>query len=354
MDKSKLKVFHGLVNYGTQAGLFAEGLRNLGVDAKSYTKADIFFRQTDYHFKPRKTIFGKSFYYKLWYPLVRLFCFFRFNTFHFYFGATLTKSRWELPFYKLFGKKVIMEYLGNDIRHYGTIIERYNLPDDHPFVENREEHDAKVAKRLAAENGYIDFRLCCLPLHMDFAKQYGVEIDEVLPLCLDLSKIEYRPKGIPQDQIIILHAPTNKKFKGTHIINEACNELIEEGCNIKLRIVDKVTHDELMKAYTECDVFIDQISIGWYGTAALEAMAIGRPTCAFIDERYFEYIDYGNDIPVINIDNFNIKTKLMELVEKKENLPVIGRDSRAFVEKYHDVRRVSERLLNLYQDKVWN
>lgn len=351
----KLKVFHGLVNYGTQAGLLAKGLRDLGIEAKAYTMADTYYRQTDYHFRPRKTLAGKIFFYKIWYPFIRLSCFFRYNTFHFYFGRTLLKHQWDLPLYRWFNKKVVMEYLGNDIRHYESLVKRYNLPKSHDYTIRMNTHDSTVRKRSLYENKYIDYLISCLPTHIDFAKEYNIHVKETVPLAIDVKSIEFHSmKNIGEkEEIRILHTPTNRIFKGTEYIEKAIMRLKEEGFPINWRLVENVNHSTLMEEYQKCDLFIDQISVGWYGTAALEAMAVGRPTCAFIDERYFQYIDYADEIPILKLDKENIVDQLREIIKNKTVFPVIGKNSRVFVEKLHDVNNVSKKLLKIYQEKLW-
>ncbi|MEX0719973.1 MAG: glycosyltransferase [Balneolaceae bacterium] len=351
----KLKVFHGLVNYGTQAGLLAKEFRDLGVEAKSYTKYDRFNRQTDYQFKKKETLLEKAFYYKVLYPLVRLMCFFKYNTFHFYFGQSLFKNQRDLPLYRLFNKKVIMEYLGNDIRHYKSLVERYDLPESHDYYQRMEVHDSKVRQRVHRENKYIDYLISCLPTHVDFAKEYNVEVKEVVPLAVDVNSIIYMPfkKKNTRETITILHAPTSRVFKGTIHIEKAIEKLKSEGYNVEFRLVEGVSHEELFREYRNCDIFIDQISVGWYGTAALEAMVVGRPTCAFIDERYYQYIDYAEEIPVVNINKETITDQLRNLIDNSEKLPELGKRSREFVEKYHDVKNVCLKLINIYKKKVW-
>ncbi|MFU8844231.1 MAG: glycosyltransferase [Bacteroidales bacterium] len=354
MKPKKLKVFHGLVNYGTQAGLLSAGLRQHGIEAMSVVQYDLFKRKSDIELKPITKWWQKYYIYPYNY-IKKIYWFYKYNTFHFYFGSTLIKKQLDLPLYKLFGKKVLMEYLGNDIRHYKTLVERYSLPNDHDFSKRMYEHDNKVRNRIQWESKYIDYLISCLPNHIDLAKEYGVEVKEVLPLALDIKSIIYQPltKKEKGDKIAILHAPTNRDFKGTIYIQQAIEELNKAGYNIEFHLIEGVTHIELFKEYQKCDIFIDQISIGWYGTAALEAMAVGRPTCAFIDERYFQYIDYAEEIPVVNITKENVSNKLIKLIESCEELPALGRRSRQFVEKYHDVEYVSRKLMNIYQEKVW-
>jgi len=86
------RVFHGIVNYGSQASLLAQGLRNMSINAKTYTIGDQYQRNTDFEFKKRHSLPSKLFYHALVYPIVKLYAFFYFQTFHFYFGRTLTQK----------------------------------------------------------------------------------------------------------------------------------------------------------------------------------------------------------------------------------------------------------------------
>lgn len=351
MKIEELKVFHGLVNYGTQAGLLAKGLRKHGIEAKSYTHADIFDRKTDYQFKSGKSLLGKFFLFKIWYRLVKLYCFFNYDVFHFYFGSTLFRNQWDLPFYRLFGKKVIMEYLGNDIRHYKSLVDRYELPESHDYYKHMEEHDKKVKRRVAYERKYVDYFVSCLPTHVEFAKNYDINVNEIVPLAIDLDTIDYVPSAekCPDKPIDILHAPTKRQFKGTEYIEKGIEELKNQGYKINFRLVQGIPHHILIKEYEKCDIFIDQISVGWYGTAALEAMAVGRPTCAFIDQRYFKHVGYSDSIPIININKDNIVEKLANLIINRENLPALGVRCREFVKENHDVNKVANNLISIYR-----
>lgn len=344
MKKENLKVFHGLVNYGTQAGILAKDLREFGVCARSYTKADLYYRQTDYHFKPRKTSFGKLFYYKFWYQLVKISCFFRYNIFHFYYGTTLFNKQKDLPFYRFFGKKVIMHYLGGDIQLYQTVIERYKLPLNHRFHAQASEHDRSIQQRINYEEQFINKQIVCSPAYSEFAPNAIF-----IPLAINIKKFRYH-KIKNKNTIRIIHAPTDKVFKGTSIIEDGITKLINEGLPIEYKRLEKLSHNELLEEYQNCDIFIDQISIGWFGTAALEAMALGRPTCAFIDPLYFSYISKEYKPPIVNINADNITNKLRKLVYNFDLRKKISISGRKFIEDFHDSKIITHKLIKIYKN----
>ncbi len=342
----KLKVFHGLVNYGTQAGLFAKELRKQEIQAISVTYLDKFKRQTNIELLFGGNILQKIYKYS-WNLIRRFYWFFKFNTFHFYFGTTLFPRQLDLPLYKLFGKKVIMEYLGYDVQLYQKSSEKYELTNVKSYYSHEEsiKLDKKKIKRLKWETKYLDKQLVCAPYISEFVPK-----SEVLPLAIDLTEYEFKSRAVPCDGLVILHAPTHRGNKGTEFILRSISELKKSGYNIKLDLIENISHKELKTKYLEADIFIDQIVGGWYGTAAIEAMALGIPTVCFIRTSYFEYINYGNEIPIVNADPRNLTNVLKNLIDNKELLPKIGKLSREFVNKYHNLEIITERLIKIYKE----
>lgn len=340
----KLKVFHGFRNYGTQSGLMARELRRKGIHAVSVTEHDAFKRITDITLRSNgKNIPERLFNYVINY-IYKLSCFFRYNTFHFYYGATLTFKEWELPLYRLFKKKVIFNYLGSEVQLYKESIEKYKYTNmDYISPEERDPNrDLEIKRRLAYEAKYGDLLIVCSPNYSEF-----VPDSFVLPLGIDISEYTYTPVQ-EKNELVIMHAPTHRGYKGTEYIIAAIDRLIDEGYPIRKMLVENVTHAELKQKYIECDLFIDQIMAGWYGTASIEAMALGRPVICAIRKEYFQYIDYGNEIPILHADPDNIYEVVKQAIGDKIALKQIGMKSREFVEKHHDISNTADKLIEYY------
>lgn len=341
----QLKVFHGLVNYGTQSGLFAKTLRKQGIDAISVTTSDPFKRQTDIEL----TNNGKgirNIIIRIYNRIRLVFWFFKYNTFHFYYGTTLWPKQRDLPFYRMLGKKVIMEYLGNDIQGYKKSVEKYKWTNMPAFIENDDpnEYDSRIEKRLAFETKYTDLQFVCAPIYSEFVRN-----SIVLPLSIDLDNYPFTEH--PQNKTItIMHAPTDRGSKGTEFIIEAVQRLISEGKPVILNLVENVTHVKLIDEYIKSDIFIDQINSGWYGAAAIEAMAIGRPVICSIRKSYYEFIDYGEQIPIVHADPDTIYDSINNLISNRSKLPELGSRCRQFVEKIHDNKKLTKKLIEYYKN----
>lgn len=345
MDK-KFRVFHGLVNYGTQAGFFARELRKQGISSMSVCGYDRLNRIIDVTLKNSGNNILQKAYHYIWNSCFKVKSFFSFDIFHFYYGITLTNKQWDLPFYKLFGKKVVFHYLGFDVQLYQHSVDKFevtNLRFEFNSITGAL-HDKAILKRLKFETKYADIQIVCAPCYSEF-----VNGSIVLPLAIDIDEYAFSIKQNTSDELVILHAPTSRDNKGTSFILEAISRLIKEGYKIKFVLVENLSHKDLKDQYKKCDIFIDQIVAGWYGTASVEAMAIGRPVICSIRKEYFEYINYGNDIPIIHAYPDSIYDVIKETILHPERLGEIGLKSRKFVEKVHDLRRLTGELILNYK-----
>jgi glycosyltransferase involved in cell wall biosynthesis len=347
-DVKKLKVFHGIVNYGTQAGLLAQGLRSYGINALSVSYSDNYKRLIDVELLHGGNTVNKAINH-VRNGLNKLFWFFRYNTFHFYYGTSLMRNHSDLPLYRLFGKKVVMHYLGNDVQEYRISTEKYKWTNMQGYIGTNDPvlHDQKIRQRLAYETRYAGIQFVCAPCYSEFVRN-----SVVLPLAIDIERYEYAdPPG--NKTLIAMHAPTHRASKGTDFIIAAINRLISDGYGIKLNLVENTTHDTLKEEYRKADFFIDQVLSGWYGTASIEAMALGRPVISSLRKSYFENIDYGEKIPIIHADPDSIYDSIRYMIENREKLPEIGMASRRFVEAVHDSKKISHTLISYYQ-QMWS
>ena len=342
-----IKVFHGLINYGSQAWLFAKCLRENDIKALSVSYPDKLKRLNDI-----ELLYGGNFFQKLikhlWNWIRRFYWFFTYNTFHFYYGSSLFPYQLDLPLYNLLGKRVIMHYLGNDVQGYKKTVEKYKWSNMPGFIGEDDPHkyDKRITRRLKFETKYVDLQIVGGPYLSEFVKN-----SIVIPLAIDIDNYSYteHPRN---NTLVALHAPTHRGFKGTEYIIAAVNKLNSEGYSLKLNLVENAPHSKMKEEHAKADFFIDQIMAGWYGAASLEAMALGRPVICSIRESYFEYTDYGHKVPVIHADPDCIYESIKYMIENRDKLPEMGRACRKFAEDVHDVRKLTGLLIEHYQ-KIW-
>lgn len=335
MKKEEMKVFHGLVNYGTQAGMLANGLREEGVVAISVVYADPSRRLVDVNMRydlNQKSVIIRQLQ-RMW---ILFSSFFKYNVFHFYFGKSLWPFNLDLPLYKMFGKKVVMEYLGTDI----DLWLGKNGVDGHGRRINR----VKLVKRVYRQARLVDKQLVCAPCYYQY-----VDNSIILPLALDLSSFDYHPLQLQPGKVLtIMHCPTNRRQKKSDYIEAALDKLKSEGYRFHYKCITNVTHDQLKEEYISSDIVVDQLN-GWFGTVSIEAMALGRPVIAGYYPHLCHYDERYENMPIINADIYNIYDVLKDILEGKYDLEAISKASRDFVMKTHDLKAVTKQLIGIYE-----
>jgi glycosyltransferase involved in cell wall biosynthesis len=239
----------------------------------------------------------------------------RTDLFHFYFGLTLVPKSLQFAILRALRKKSVFHYLGSDIRG--------KTPAELAF-----------GKRANAEivGSYDAIR--------------WVPEAEVVPPGIDLSR--YKPVTMSDTgsrRPVIVHAPSSRRRKGTENVVAAC-----EGLDAELDVVEGLHHDEAMERYRRADIVVDQLNAGWYGLFAIEAMALGKPVLAFLHDEAVRRTEgaLGVRVPVVGVTRETLRARLEELVADPEVRRRVGAESRAYVERVHDVERIADRLLDIY------
>jgi len=290
----------------------AEALRRRGVDARLV----VFERYTlhpeaDWSLNAPSNKVLLSRQARQWAALARLLP--RTDVFHFHFGLTLVPQSLQFPILRAARKKSVMHYLGSDIRG--------KTPDQ---LAPGRKADARIVGSYDAIRWVPDA--------------------EVIPPGVDLSAIQPAP---PSDRArpLIVHAPSSRRRKGTEHVLAAV-----EGLDADLELVEGLHHDEAFERYRAADIVVDQLNAGWYGLFAIEAMALGKPVVTFLHDEAVRRSEeaFGTRVPIVSATAETLREALLALVADGARRRSLGAESRAYVERVHDVERVTDRLLDLY------
>jgi glycosyltransferase involved in cell wall biosynthesis len=261
-----------------------------------------------------------------------------YDVFHFNFGRSIAGFNLgkrvvsELPLLKLLGKKILVTFQGCDVR-----------PPTHCYCRIEScAHQAQWRHANAAQ----------IMRNADRVFYCNPDLREWLPggrfvpyALVDLPSLQQLPPDPERREMVVCHAPTNRNIKGTEYVIEAVEQLRREGVPVRLELLEGLQHDEVIERCGDADVVVDQLLIGWYGTFAAEAMALGKPVLAYIRERSPEDNPFGDELPIVRSDPAQLAARLRELIADPAGRERLGRDGRAFVERHHDPRRVARDVL---------
>jgi hypothetical protein len=259
----------------------------------------------------------------------------------------------ELPLMKRVGKVIAVTYQGDDARqgdysrkNFDICIAREVDDSYYSAVSDQAKRD-----RIALFERHADLiytlnpdLMHVLPPHARFIPYAHIDLDQWTPVA-----------GSGGVRPLVVHAPSHRGAKGTRYILAAVEKLKAQGVPFDFLLVEGLTQRDARKLYERADIVIDQLLAGWYGGFALEVMALGKPVIC-----YLRHEDFGclpekmrRELPMIEAKPDTIEKVLrFWLSQPPEERVRRGMAGRAFVEQWHDPRRVAQQLLDDYRGVI--
>ena len=333
VQENDLKIFIGPTELANIAPLLASALKERGISVTVGGMLDFQYLNT------LQKIFKYLHYF--------LKSFLKHNAFIFLFGTSLIPYNLDLPMLKLLRKKTIVWFMGSDIRHYESLEAaarkagiRYYKSKDQGAGTKALKTKLRAIHRVERCATYIISGPSYSQL---LTREYmGKDMDSRIYIPIDVCNI--RHDNILNPKMVVVHAPTHDKFKGTSYVTKAVEQLKREGYDFDFRLFRNMRNVEVRQALSEADIAVDQLFATGAGIFALEAMAAG---CAVLGGNKPEFSGFPRELPVIHTDPDNICDNLKMLLENPELRQELGEKGRKYVEKYHDHRKTAADILRL-------
>jgi hypothetical protein len=260
----------------------------------------------------------------------------RYDVFHFNFGQTLMQVRKlgrvvdELPLLRRRGKTVIVTYQGCDVRPFASC-----------YCRNRACAAGTGLRKPAADRA---LRYADRVLYLNPDLGHWLPGARFVPYAsVDPRALQPAPPALERDEVVVVHAPTDRAVKGSRHVEEAVAALRAGGVPVRLDLLEGMTRDEVLRRTAAADVVVDQLLLGWYGGFAVEAMALAKPVICAIDEAANPF---GAQLPVVRATPATLADRIRELAAAPERRREIGLAGRRFAETVHDPRTVARQVLD--------
>lgn len=345
---NNLRVFQGVTGQAGQPGALAEGLRSLGVDAVAGT---VLPHRFGYEADIDVTFADSS---KLESVYAEVACLAeQFDVFHLHSRSFATRwpelsypSLLDLLLLKGMGKKVFFHFRGQEIRN-ATLFKQlspYHYVDDRAgAISFQKISDEKKEEFLSYIRAVADGIFVTDPELQSYVPEAVI-----VPRALPVSDWDF--VGVPNDDIpLVVHAPSRRSFKGTEAIVAAVTTL-QQKINFQFQLIEGMTHEQAKEIYSRASIVIDQLRIGWYGVLAVEAMAMGKPTIAYIRDDLWR--KYGSEMPIINANPDNIKEVLEYTLLNSDYRKIKARQSREYFLSTHAADVVCNKLIQIYSSNT--
>jgi hypothetical protein len=289
-----------------------------------------------------------------------------FDVYHFNFGASLIHFPTagihlaELPFYRRDALRV-MTFQGSDARlDYPTALD---LSISEEVRRGRvaggpERYPGRQAlgwRRAAIERAA---RHCAhiFAVNPDLLQHLPREKSSFLPYAIPdpLAGLDLGPEPVRDHSrpLHFVHASTDPLLKGTGLIENALTRAKDE-LGISYEIVVRAPRPDALKKARAADYLVDQLVLGWYGGAAVEAMLMGVPVICNLDERSraLAPAELVEELPIVQADAGSLFDTIRFLVGNREVRNVKREAGLRFAARWHDPVRVAERTLATYAER---
>lgn len=277
---------------------------------------------------------------------------FRYDILYFISGETLLTRKlmaWELKWYKRRRKKIVMHFVGSDIRSEEYIkyknarLEEYfqgKLTIPYP----KQTAWQKKLCKLALE--HADVILVSTPDLLEFFEDHPKV--KYFPVMLDTDDIDSQlkditPEKFPQrSKIRIVHSPSNVNIKGTAYIDAVMKKISTKYSDIEYinttnpeykdtsHPLCAVTRYTLLELLQKSDILIDQVVIGWYGLQSVEGVYCQNEVVVWVEPHLRQYLP--NEHPFY-VGEESIEKSIIQAIENVRNNRT--KSQKEYVQKYH-------------------
>ena len=263
-------------------------------------------------------------------------------------GSEIELIRRIEPFlYKLANVKIVVMPYGGDVQEMSrssNLLFKHTMSVDYPTFRLRRKQIAtqidrwlQHADHVIAGCEWVDYMY-----YWDTLMLAHFSIDTEL-----WRPIERQISSGSQTPLKILHAPNHRSIKGTQFFTEAVNDLIEEGFDLELILLEKVPNEKIREVMASVDLVADQLIVGWYAMFAIEAMSMEKPVLCYLREdlkNLYEGVGLVDpeEIPIINCTPSTVKKTIRNILENRDQLFDIGKRSREYVSKHHSARAIGK------------
>lgn len=192
---------------------------------------------------------------------------------------------------------------------------------------------------------------------VSYEKEYSSKL-HYIPFPIDLrttpSIADFEKQSFPSRPVrfFIGIQQSRHTYKGTDILLAALLRLKHDFPNdVEIIRAENVPFAQYKKMLLRADVLLDQIYSYTPAMNALQAMASGIVVVSGAEPEHYALQRCEELRPIINVlpNEQDVYEQLSFLLAHREELPRLSRESRSYIERYHDHLKVAQRYLEVWQ-----
>jgi glycosyltransferase involved in cell wall biosynthesis len=283
----------------------------------------------------------------------------RHDVFHCFFdGGFLRRTPLrflEVQLLHLAGKRVIVMPYGSDTAvpsRVRSLAWRDGLMRNYPALSRTE---SRTLRWIDYYSRRADFIVACV-VHAETLPRWDLLTTHYYPIDTEAwapaEVSDADGRGAP---VVVVHAPNHRGMKGTEFLVDACEQLRREGLEVELRLLERVSNQEVKAAMESADIVAEEFLLG-YALTAMEGMSLGRPVLSNLSEEgYYEVHRWAtglDDCPIVSTRPHEIADNLRGLIVDPALRRRLGQAGRDYVVRYHSYAAMAHLWDAIYR-RVW-
>lgn len=253
-------------------------------------------------------------------------------------------ERMEFMIYRLFHKRVVVLYFGSDSRppYCGKV---------ETDVESLYKQTKETARRVQMIEKYAT--VIDSPASAQFRRRPFVVYNRIFPI-MEAEELMMPKARSEREKVVILHAPSVQRWKGTKEVRELIRKLQDKGEPVEYVEISGQPHEKVMEAIGDADIVIDQMySDVPMASFATEASLNGIPVvvCSYYTELCEKEFQF--DLPPLCFCGpEEAEQRVRELIHNKELRKSMGEKEREYVQRHYMAEDVIERLIKMIDRNI--
>ena len=206
-------------------------------------------------------------------------------------------------------------------------------------------HSSSVQRRFA----HAGFEPVAAPGMVQYVLPEYRERMSVIPRGIILDDFEVHLPDVRSARPRIVHAPSSPNAKGTPSIVAAVQQL-RSSHDFDFVLLHDVPREQALAEIARADIFVDQMILGDYGMAAIEAMAQGKPVVCHVKPAV--RARYADSLPIVEATPDTVASVLDGLLTDGERRRLLGQAGRQYVEEEHDAMKRAAALIAVYEKVI--
>lgn len=172
-----------------------------------------------------------------------------------------------------------------------------------------------------------------------------------LPISIDVASWQVGGQVLAGRVPSVLHIPSRRlpPIKGTAIIDPILRKLDGAG-RIRYLSPEQIPHSSMAALVGSADIVVDQILMGSYGVAAVEAMAAGRLVVGYVSDTVRGLMT-GHP-PIVDAPPARFAQVMDDILSDHVRFAEIAAKGPGFVERWHDGRESAAALRTFVEDPL--